>query len=320
MTRAAADGADAHAVLRQAAEWFATLHAGAATASERADWQRWLAAHPEHRKAWERIEAVERRFGAVPAEPALAALGAPRARRAAAKKLLALAAVATVGTALARREGGDYLAALGAEQRTAVGEVRRLALADGTDLWMNTDSALDLDMAARRRLVLHRGEILVQGGAAPAHPLRVDVADARLTAAGTRFGIRRDGATASLSVFAGAVRIELASGGASRLARAGTRVRFGAGTIGPAEAADDMRTAWIRKRLSVEGMPLGEFVADLGRYWRGHIGCHPALAGMRLTGSYPLDDIDRVLSAVAATLPLRVRRILPWWVTLEPAA
>ena len=45
------------------------------------------------------------------------------------------------------------------------------------------------------------------------------------------------------------------------------------------------------------------------------------MAHLRLTGSYPLADTDRILTALAATLPVQVRRVLPsWWMTVEATA
>jgi transmembrane sensor len=325
MRPAAADAgaSQAHAALRQAAEWFAVLHGGEAGAEQHAQWQRWMEAAPEHRQAWQKIEAVNQQFGQLPPAPALAALKAPHARRSAAKKLLALAACLAVGTAVSRRESRDYVVAMAAGERTGVGEMRQLTLADGSGLWMNTDSALDLDWSpGLRRVALHRGEILLRSGSdplRPARPLVVDLLGNRLTALGTRFSVFRSGADARLAVFEGAVRVELGSG-ASRTAAAGTQLHFGADWIGDAEAADEQQSAWTRKRLSVERMRLGDFVATLARYRHGYLGCSPAVADLLLTGSYPLDDLDRILAALEKTLPVRVQRLMPWWVTLEPAA
>lgn len=311
-----------HEALRQAAEWFATLHASDAGAAAHARWQQWLAADPAHSAAWDRIEAVNRRFGALPAEPTLSALRAPGGRRAAAKKLLALFAVGGIAAAASRGESRDYLAALAAGERTAVGERRRLALADGSEVWINTDSALDVDIAAdRRRLVLYRGEILLRSSRDPVgRRFLVDVPDGRLHASASRFGVRRESGSTSLAVFDGALRLDLAAGGAPRMIAAGRQLRFGPGWAGADQPADDLQAAWTRGRLSVDRMRLDRFVADLRRYWRGHIGCAPAVAGMLLTGSYPLDDIDRILAMLEKTLPLRIRRVMPGWVTLEPSA
>ncbi|MRW82697.1 DUF4880 domain-containing protein [Pseudoduganella sp. FT26W] len=322
MSSAATETAQEHAVLRQAAEWFAVLYADDASAAEREAWQRWLDAAPEHQLAWQKIEAVNQQFGMLPSEPALAALKTPHTRRSAAKKILLLATTVALGAAVSRRDSREYMAALAAGERTAVGEMRQLALADGSDLWMNTDSALDIDFAAGlRRVALHRGEILLHSGhdpVRPARPLVVDLLGGRLTALGTRFSVFRSGAAARLAVFEGSVRIDL-DAGHSLTAAAGTQMHFGADWIGAAEAADEQQSAWTRKRLSVDGMRLGDFVATLARYRRGHLGCNPAVADLLLTGSYPLDDLDRILAALEKSLPVRVHRVMPWWVTVEPA-
>lgn len=308
------------AVLATAAAWYADLQAGAASPADHERWQRWIDAAPAHRAAWQQIEAVNRQFRILPRGPALAALKTAPPRRAAAKKLLILTGAVAIGALATRRDSRDALAALAAGQRTAIGEVRQLALADGSALWMNTDSALDIDFSTSlRRVALHRGELLIQSHKDPARPLVVDVAGARLTALGTRFSVQRDDAAVWLSVFEGAVGIAPAAGSAGRVARAGTRVRFGPDWIAANQAADETRSAWTRKRLSVEGMRLDDFIANLARYRRGHLACDPAVAGLLLTGSYPLDDTDRILAALQKTLPVRVRQVMPWWFTVEPA-
>jgi transmembrane sensor len=313
------------AALVQAAQWYATLQAGDATAADRRRWQDWLLADPAHRSAWQKVEAVSRQFDAVPAqEPALAALRLPRARRSAVKKLLALAAVATVGGVVSQPGSRDYLAALGAGEKTAVGEIRKLALVDGSELWMNTDSAIDIDFSATlRRILLHRGEILLHGAVATAQaarPLAVDLAQGRLSASGTRFSVARDGPAATLAVFEGEVRVDLAADGGSRVVQAGTRLQFAHGAFGAAGPVDDMADAWTRRRLSVDRMRLGDFIAALARYRHGHLGCDRAVADLLLTGSYPVDDMERVFTALEKTLPVRVKRIMPWWVTIEALA
>lgn len=311
--------------LQTAAAWFATLQASDASATDHARWERWLAAAPAHRAAWQKIEAVNRQFGSLPPGPALAALNTPPPRRSAVKKIAMLTAAVTVGALASRRDNRDEVAALLAGERTAVGSMRQLTLADGSGVWMNTDSALDVDFTPDlRRIALHRGEIVVHSSATitsavkERSPLVVDVRGARLTALGTRFGVYRAAAGVRLSVYEGAVRVVLGTQ-ATRLASAGQMLHFDAASFGAAAPADPAQAAWTRNRLSVERMRLDDFLATLARYRHGHLGCNPAIAGLQLTGSYPLGDTARILAALEKTLPVRVNQVLPWWVTLEPA-
>lgn len=313
------------AALQTAAAWYATLQASDASATDHARWERWLAAAPAHRGAWEKIEAVQRQLGRLPAGPAMAALNTPPARRGAVKKIAMLAVAVGAGALATRTDSRDDVAALLAGERTAVGAIRQLALADGSALWMNTDSALDINFTpALRRIALHCGEIAVHSSASITRaanarsPLVVDVRGARLTALGTRFLVYRQDAGVTLSVFEGAVHAAIAGQG-TRVAGAGTRLQFGPAGFGAVAPADASGDAWTRRRLSVERMRLDDFLSTLARYRHGHLGCHPAIAGLRLTGSYPLGDTGRILAALEKTLPVRVTQVLPWWVTLEPA-
>ena len=55
------------------------------------------------------------------------------------------------------------VAALRADHHTSTGQRQRLVLADGSRVWLNTRSALDVDYRRQeRRLIVLDGEILVQ--------------------------------------------------------------------------------------------------------------------------------------------------------------
>lgn len=79
-----------------------------------------------------------------------------RERRQAMKQLLALAIIAPLGYV------GYRQVVPAATYATAVGEHRRVELADGTVLELNTGTAVNLDFDLEQRLItLLRGEILV---------------------------------------------------------------------------------------------------------------------------------------------------------------
>ena len=44
----------------------------------------------------------------------------------------------------------------------------------------------------------------------------------------------------------------------------------------------------------------------------------PTLAGLKVSGSFPLTDTDRALAALERSFPLRVVRRSDYWVTLVP--
>ncbi|SIR84577.1 FecR family protein [Aquipseudomonas alcaligenes] len=301
------------AVLQQAADWFARLRDEHASEQDRLAWQHWLEARPQHRQAWLRVESISGQFERLPqrqaARSALQARGVER--RQALKALSIVAGVGLLGL------GGRALPwqQWQASQRTAVGEVRDSQLADGSRLWLNTDSALDVDFTAQlRRLALYRGEVLVEA-ADDARPLWLETAHARLRVQGGRFAVRQldDGYLVSTQV--GALEI---IGARRQSLVAGQQAYFDAHWVDSPVPLRQGQQAWTHGILQADDMPLGEFVAELSRHQRGHLGCDPRVANLRLVGAFPLAQPARIYAALEASLPVRVVHRLPWWISIEP--
>ncbi|WZB64613.1 hypothetical protein WJ970_28925 [Achromobacter xylosoxidans] len=50
------------------------------------------------------------------------------------------------------------------------------------------------------------------------------------------------------------------------------------------------------------------------------LACDPYVAGLRISGSFPLADTDRALAAVERALPVQVLRYTRYWVVLRGRA
>lgn len=301
------------AVLQQAADWFARLRDEHASEQDRLAWQHWLEARPQHRQAWLRVESISGQFERLPqrqaARSALQARGVER--RQALKALSIVAGVGLLGL------GGRALPwqQWQASQRTAVGEVRDSQLADGSRLWLNTDSALDVDFTAQlRRLTLYRGEVLVDA-ADDARPLWLETAHARLRVQGGRFAVRQLDDGYLVSTHVGALEI---LGVRRQSLVAGQQAYFDAHWVDSPVPLRQGQQAWTHGILQADDMPLGEFVAELSRHQRGHLGCDPRVANLRLVGAFPLAQPERIYAALEASLPVRVVHRLPWWISIEP--
>ncbi|WP_406625346.1 FecR domain-containing protein [Acidovorax sp. SDU_ACID1] len=318
-----------HEAMKQAAAWFSLLQSGSATDADKACWRDWLAANEESRTAWALVEHVSHRFQPLQGDASsrlaadtLQTVGARLSRR---RVILSVAAMAGTGAMLGWTMWGQpgvmgTLLAWGADYRTATGKRREVRLADGTQLWIGSATALDQDYrAGLRRLHLRSGEILVQTAIdTTGRPFVVDTAHGRMRALGTRFNVRlgEDGRT-QLAVYEGAVQVALAAGTESGTVSAGQQVSFTAENLDALAAADPAREAWSRGVLLAQDIPLGEVIAELARYRRGHMAVAPEVAQLAVLGSYPLDDVDRTLAMLQRTLPIQVRRPLPWWTTIE---
>lgn len=321
-----------HDVLEQAAEWYALLISHEATAEDRRRWAQWLEDSPLHQQAWGRVERISQRVLAPLREspdPRRTSDNLHAATRRMQQRRSWLAGVtALAGTGLAAWMGWrseplrQWASTWRADWQTSIGEIREVALSDGSHVWMNTDSAFNLDFRADlRRLELVRGEVSVRTGhqMGDARPFVVDSREGRLRALGTQFTVRQEEGRTLVAVFEGAVEIRTAASRATVVVPAGQQTWFSALATEALRPADLARQAWSHQQLLAMDLPLEEVVAELGRYTHMHIGVAPAVAQRRVFGSFPLTDVEGTLDLLAAATQLRVRRTLPWWVTLEPA-
>lgn len=307
------------AVAERALEWLVELQAPAAPPATIAAWQAWRAAHPDHERAWQRIESVRARLQVL-ASPVSAAIAQAtltprrsRRRRQAIKTLAVL--VFSGGAAWGMTRSGQW-PLWNADLRTATGQRRTLVLEDGTQLAINSGSALDLAFDAhQRRIRLIAGELLATTGkAGEGRPFMVETADGVAHALGTRYRVRQLEGQTEVSVYEGAVRLVPRNPFAGALVlQAGQQARFNADAVGEVTAADAAATAWTEGFIVAHGMRLQDFLDELARYTTDTLSCDPATAGLRVSGSFPLADTGAVLDSLALTLGLGVQRRQRIW-------
>ena len=302
----------------QAMHWQLELQAPDVTEQTRADWQRWREQDPAHELAWQHSQRFLQRMQDVraPAHQALAraTLLPAMSRRRVIKHLAVLLAAGTTAwsvkdTALVQHWTSDY--------STTVGERWRIDLADNTQVQLNTDTAIDVKYTAHaRKIQVLRGEILVDPNLTDARPLWVQTAEGLTRAVSGRFSVRqRDGFT-QLGADQGALSVQIPS--RSLVLQANELVSFDAHTLLARRPQRNGELAWSRGMIVAEGMRLEDFLDELSRYRRGRLTCDPAVRGLRVSGTYPLSDTDRILAALGQTLKLEVQHFTRFWVTLNP--
>lgn len=309
------------AVAQRALEWLVELQDDPVAPETVREWASWRAAHPDHERAWLRIESVQGMLrplaGPANAAIAQAALAAPASaqRRRALKTMSALAiasgAAWGVGQIMPWR-------AWTSDHRTAIGERRNVTLPDGTRLVLNTDSAIDVHYSAdRRRVTLIAGEILIATAhetGTPNRPFCVETAHGTARALGTEYAVRLLDGSTEVSVYQGAVQIRPRDDAEHGLTlQAGLRANYSAGGVAQSAAAEENQIAWKDGFIVARGMRLADFVAELGRYSRDTISCDPAVSDLRLSGSFPVSNVDKVLAALSATLDIRVETETRLW-------
>lgn len=307
-------------LLEEAADWVIRLRYETADAATRRAFERWLAQGEAHAQAWARAEQVLGAFEGLPAPIGQRVLRATRkrqGRRALLRAALGLGVLAPAGW-MAWREAPVWRADL----RTAAGEQLTRRLDDGTQLVLNSGSAVDLRYgSSERRLVLVAGEVLVTTGqeSQPTYrPFVVQTPQGEVQALGTRFSVRVVDDRTEVMVFEHAVLARPASGAPQRI-DAGQRGSFTLARTGALAPVDDSAALWEQGMLVVRDERLGDVVAELARHRPGFLRCAPEVADLRVSGALSLRDTDAALQALAERLPIAVQRVTRYWVSVGPA-
>ncbi|MFC4620985.1 FecR domain-containing protein [Comamonas nitrativorans] len=307
------------AILLEAADWLVLLQSGEATVQDHARLERWCQHSPAHAAAWERAQGMLGTFRQVPPKLGHGTLLRPaRPRRR--QFLLGLAAVPAGLLAWRLLPWQEWRADLA----TGPGQQQTLTLADGSQLVLNTRSALNVAFtAAERRLTLVAGEILVttshQDPSPAPRPFIVGTVHGSMRALGTRFTVRRAQDATHLTVLEGAVEVRPADGGQPAIVRAGEQIGFTAAAAQSVQPVDVASAAlWERGLLLARDMRLDELVAELARYHSGVLRCDPAVAGLTVSGAFPVTDTLASLDMLEQSLPVRIGSVTPYWLIVKP--
>jgi transmembrane sensor len=207
---------------------------------------------------------------------------------------------------------------------SGIGEVRRIALADGSTLLLNTNSEVTVRLTKQRRDVrLFRGEALFEVTHDESRPFVVQANDTGVRAVGTAFAVRLENARVDVTVTEGVVEVAdlgTMSGfdqGLPATSRAGVK-RVAAherAIIAPARPPDvepvapaeaDRRLAWREGMVSFDGELLQTAVSEINRHNRRQIVVDdPSLASMPVVGVFRATDLDGFAAAAAAALDAR---------------
>ncbi len=304
-------GAVSRDVARAAAQWLALLESGAATERDHANLQQWRDSHPQHEQIWQKAQSLRQRFGDLPQALAMASLDRPQpGRRTLLKRALGVAALVPAAWLVSRQLP---IEAWRADLHTATGERKRLPLADGGSLQLNTATAVDINLA-QRLVTLVDGELALSVPGAAAMTVQTRYGQVQISHG--EACVRQLATGCLVSVFKGAVQVRDASGQPATL-RSGQQAPMDARGLGAPVPFDVWQPGWREGVLTAQNQTLGDFLRELERYRPGVLRWDPSLERLRVTGSFRLDDTDRVLNLLASTLGFEVQARTRYWVTLS---
>ena len=232
----------------QASQWLVRLSADDVTAADRAAFRTWVAQDPRHRQAFDEVHEIwsdlDALSGVAMAEPQ----GLPESLAAEIERCAQRAAISESPLIPPPRRDHSWLRWLAAavilsavvgiwfavngppvlqpaeaatlEYQTAVGERREVMLADGSVVWLNTDTRLLVALARSQRSVhLVYGEAYFTVAEDPLRPFVVTAGEGSITAVGTAFNVYHRQRQTRVTVLEGTVEVSRppadASGSAS---------------------------------------------------------------------------------------------------------
>ncbi|MEN3746409.1 FecR domain-containing protein [Sphingomonas sp. HF-S3] len=196
---------------------------------------------------------------------------------------------------------------------TEIGEIRRVPLADGSTMAINTGSLATVDLEPNRRSVrIDRGELWFQVAKDPGRPFIVEAGPVRVQAVGTAFAVRRRDRGADIFVTEGVVEAWSGEGQARHIRIAAGEHAYIADdasiTRSPADATSVYRAlAWREGKIDLSGVTLAEAAAEFNRYnHRRLVIADPAIGGETFDGILRTDDLEGFAMAVRDSLNVPV--------------
>jgi transmembrane sensor len=251
----------------------------------------WLEADPRHNAAYEEVADAEFELDGLYrlAESTPATLVRRRTLWRAPLIAASVAAALLGGVMVAQQQGRTQ------EIATRPGEMRTLALADGTRIVMNGATRIVINERDRRGAELLAGEAKFSVRHDSAHPFALKLGNQQIVDVGTVFNVFRSDRQTRVEVAEGSVRF--AEGETRlRLDAGDTLVSSGDGIVEgsmPVEAI----ASWTRGTLVYRAAPLIDVIGDLSRNRGIAIELGPELSNRRFTGVIQLAGSDDELRA-----------------------
>jgi transmembrane sensor len=293
----------------EAADWAARVDARGLDVEHDPQLQAWLAGDSRRAGALLRAQAaisfLDRGRALANGAPTVEAVVAERPSR------RALIVGSGVAAAAALAGGVGLWTARPQRLDTRLGEIRRVPLADGSLVAINTKTALEVAMKPKSRsVVLKEGEAWFQVAKDPQRPFVVAAGPVRVRAVGTAFSVRRGdeaGAGVDVMVTEGVVETWIEGDPAPRRRlSAGSRIVLASAvspTVAESPSEIERSLAWRNGEIALDGESLEQAARLFNRYNSRQIVIDdPALAQERFVGLFQTNEPESFAAAVAATL------------------
>ncbi|SHN07162.1 FecR family protein [Phytopseudomonas punonensis] len=289
---------------REAAHWFARLLELPDEHPERQLFANWLAADPRNAQEFHSFKRLWGDFSSTDQTRALAgAMENVGRRRLLRNGMLGGLLLGGLGSLLLVRNAARQELQL----FTGIGQLRRMKLADGSEVQMDADTRIQVLFDERvRHLTLLRGRAIFDVRHNPQRPFVVDAGAAQVRVLGTRFVVERFDRRVQVSVARG--RVEMAGGG-QRIELTADQVGLYGESRGLVRS--DRKAAgafgFSTGSLVFEQADLGEVAAGLSRYRDKPLRLELPPSQQTITAVVQISDVEAFVQALPQLAGIRVQ-------------
>jgi transmembrane sensor len=202
-----------------------------------------------------------------------------------------------------------------ASYATAVGGQAKITLADGSQVQLNTDTAITVAMDARHRtVILKKGEAFFSVRHDAARPFSVLAAGHRIVDLGTEFAVRTNGKRLQVALVQGHARLESDSGWVQHHATDLTPGEVVVATANsltvknvPSHQLSDA-LAWRQGKLVFSHVTLAEVADQFNRYNTTKLVIGPDIADRKISGTFEAGSVQTFASMAQYALGLRTEK------------
>ncbi|HYM95228.1 MAG TPA: FecR domain-containing protein [Chitinophagaceae bacterium] len=290
-----------------------------------ADWQQWIAAHPDKQEMVNHAAAILNliRFQNTPisigqieeAEARLRqAINDPQPAKIISikRKRIWYAAAAVAALLIVLSVAVIYKPSSKSQLTTQYGQIKKDKLPDGTEVFLNANSTVTYEKGwqeGKTREVWIQGEAFFHVKKTPSHDkfiVHTDAFDIEVT--GTSFNVINKDGKSSIILKEGSVKIHR-PGEAEILMKPGDMVEFSNEKIEKKIVTKQDYMAWMDNKLDFDNTPVTEIVKLIKEHYGVDVKINGNnLANQTITAVMPNDNLDVLLQALDATQELKVIR------------
>jgi len=202
-----------------------------------------------------------------------------------------------------------------ADYYTSVGERKTVQLKDGSNITLNTDTAIAVAFKNDERYIhLLKGEAYFDVQPDTTKPFVVDSGNTETRVLGTRFIVQDTQTEDKITVITGLVQVTNVGLQQSVFLRPDQQVtNTNAGLTAVQTIINNHDSAWLHGRLSFQDVPLDDVIREMGRYLPGMIlFTDNNLKTYRINARFDLTQPVLAFDTLEQTLPIKITHVTNW--------